>query len=238
LHRFEVVALRRYQLGTPYTDIVPHVVGQLRRFELQPSPRLVVDATGVGCPIVEMFRTALRTDPEIEPHAITITGGRDWSKAGRYDWHVAKVELVGAMRAALESRRIKVNPGLADAAILKRELLDFRVKLTIAANETFSAREGTHDDLVMALCMPIWLAGQPYLAMSEEERLKPVEKAAVLAEGRARRREEQDASERERMDRSKQQEAELERRRELDRAFQADINDPRWWDGDDDSPVR
>ena len=112
LYRFDVVALSRYPLGTPYTSVVSHVVQQLHRRELQPSPRLVIDATGCGGPIVEMFRTALRNYPEIELHAITITGGRACSKTGRYDWHVAKVELVGALRAALENAPAQSCRGL------------------------------------------------------------------------------------------------------------------------------
>ena len=236
-HRFQVLALRRYQLGTPYTDIVTHVVGQLRRIALQPSPRLVVDATGVGNAVMEMFRSALRMDPDIEPHAITITGGRDWSRKGRYDWHVAKVELVGAMRAALESRRVKVARGVAHAEALKRELLDFRVKLTAAANETFAGSEGTHDDLVLALCLPIWLADQRWFEMSTDERLDPHEASAVAAERRAIQRADQHAIAREHIDQSKLKEAQLERRKEQDRIAQENLNDPRWWGDTDDSLV-
>src|SRR5262249_55869194 len=68
-------------------------------------------------------------------------------------------ELVAAVRAALESRTLKVANGVQHADVLKRELLDFRVRVTAAANETFSAREGTHDDLVLAVALPVWLSG-------------------------------------------------------------------------------
>ena len=50
---------------------------------------------------------------------------------------------------------------------MKQELLNFRVKITANANETFNAREGTHDDLVLAVALPIWLASSlPKFEMS------------------------------------------------------------------------
>ncbi len=43
--------------------------------------------------------------------------------------------------------------------MLVRELENFRVKITAAANETFGAwREGQHDDLVIAVALACWLA--------------------------------------------------------------------------------
>jgi hypothetical protein len=161
-YRFDALAIRRYPLGTPYTAIVQHITGQLERPELAPRPRLVIDGTGVGVAVVEMFRTALKKLPLVECHAITITAGRSWSVTGRHSWNVAKIEIVASVREALEARRLKVPPQLDHADTLKRELLDFRVRITAAANETFSAREGQHDDLVLAVALPLWLANQRF----------------------------------------------------------------------------
>src|SRR5262249_10354645 len=58
-YKFDVVGIRRYQLGTSYAAIVAHVVQRLERPELQRA-RLAVDATGVGVGVLEMFRGALR----------------------------------------------------------------------------------------------------------------------------------------------------------------------------------
>jgi hypothetical protein len=54
-----------------------------------------------------------------------------------------------------------VPAGLDHADTLKQELLDFRVHVTKAAHETYAAREGKHDDLVLALAMPAWVAERP-----------------------------------------------------------------------------
>jgi hypothetical protein len=173
LYRFDIMALRRFQLGIAYSSIVCHVVEVLLRPELGMHPRLVLDASGVGNPIVEQFRTALVKHPRIECHAITITGGRSYSVVGRHTYNVAKIELVAAVREALEMQRLKLarrpdGSPIDFADILKRELLNFRVKITASANETFTAREGTHDDLVLSVALPLWLAGMPWMEMDTD----------------------------------------------------------------------
>jgi hypothetical protein len=40
--------------------------------------------------------------------------------------------------------------------VLTRELQEFRVKYTEAGNATFNAREGGHDDLVLALAIAVF----------------------------------------------------------------------------------
>ena len=101
-YRFDVMALRRFAIGTPYAQIVNHVVDVLLRPEMGEHPQLCLDNTGVGGPIVEQFRTALSPYPRIDVHALTITAGRSWSVVGRNTYHVAKIELVAAVREALE----------------------------------------------------------------------------------------------------------------------------------------
>ena len=72
-----------------------------------------------------------------------------------------KLELVGLVQACLQTDRLTVVPTLALAEALRRALPDFQVKVTVAAHETFGAwREGTHDDLVLAVAIGLWLAQQ------------------------------------------------------------------------------
>ena len=51
------------------------------------------------------------------------------------------------------------------AEVLVRELTNFREKITESANMTYEARQGTHDDLVLAACLPIWLGSQRFCSM-------------------------------------------------------------------------
>jgi hypothetical protein len=231
-YRFDVAAIRRYPLGTSYTSIIAHVVEQLKRPDFGGRPRLVVDGTGVGVAVVEMFRAALRPMADrVECYSVTITAGRAVTPVHRYDWHVAKIQLVGSIRAALESQRLKVPPGLEHAATLKRELQDFKVKITDAQNETFQAREGAHDDLVLATALPIWLSGLPFLEMDVDPDgggpLRPGERSAV-----AREVEEMERAEREAilLEQGRETHEMHLRRLERERRIAADPFADEWWE--------
>src|SRR5262249_37676203 len=83
-------------------------------------------------------------------HAVTLTAD---------GWHVAKVELVGALQVLFQARRLKVAKGLPEVKTFVKELQNFRVKITAAVNEVFEAyREGMNDDLVLAVALAAWWA--------------------------------------------------------------------------------
>ncbi len=83
-----------------------------------------------------------------------IAGGRETS-ATRTGWSVPKGELVSKLQALLHAGDLRIAAGLQDATVLARELQDFRVRFTDHGNATFSAREGAHDDLVLALALAV-----------------------------------------------------------------------------------
>lgn len=218
-YRFDAIALKRYELGTPYAVIVRHIVDQLHRPEFSPKCRLVLDASGVGRPILEQFRTATRGLPHAEVWAITITGGNTCTPVGPREFNVSKVQLVGAIHSAMGLQRITVPPRLPYADVLKAELANFQVRVTASANEVFAAREGTHDDLVISVALPVWLAGMPFAAMrapGPDDVSLPRERAAVATELETIREAEEDALCLERgetNDRIRAREAELDRLR-------------------------
>jgi hypothetical protein len=164
---YAIVHLERYALGTPYPAIVSSVCELVKRPELGGNPTLAVDATGCGRPVVDMFISAR---PAARLHPVTITAGSEvrrdaWGSGGASAYWVPKRDLAGAVQALLQSGRLKVAPALPLAETLRRELANFRVKISAAANETFEAwREHSHDDLVLAVAMacymPIASAGQ------------------------------------------------------------------------------
>ncbi|HXJ44685.1 MAG TPA: hypothetical protein VNH18_35690, partial [Bryobacteraceae bacterium] len=57
--RFEVIGLERVPLGTPYMDVVERVAALTMRPALVGRCVVVVDATGVGAPVVEALRRRL-----------------------------------------------------------------------------------------------------------------------------------------------------------------------------------
>jgi hypothetical protein len=153
VEKFHLVHLERVTLGTTYPAIVSHVAGLLARPVLRGSP-LVVDATGVGRPVVDLFRSA-----GLRPAAVTITGGEK-SSGDADGWRVPKRELVSDLTVLLQSEKLKVAERLPLASALMEELLSFKVKVdTVTAHDTYgAARDGVHDDLVLAVALACWKA--------------------------------------------------------------------------------
>jgi hypothetical protein len=180
--RLDCVMLRRFALGTPYPEVVRSVSELARRPELlhdpdvirrrpedgrYEDPLLVIDATGVGRAVVDLFLEGDLGPADVL--AATITGGNE---ATETSWHgsaiarharVPKLQLVGAVQAGLQTGRLKFVAGLAEADALKRELLSFKVKVNInSGRESFEAwRERDHDDLVLAVAIASWAAARP-----------------------------------------------------------------------------
>ena len=146
VHQYAVRHLQRFPLGTPYTTICTRLAQLFADRPLARS-KLVVDQTGVGRPVVDMLKKA-RINAQIVP--VTITAGYA-ANLGDAGWHVPKKELVSSLQVLLQSRRIKVAPSLPEAQTLVRELLDFKVKITPAANETFGALRKVS---TMTWCLP------------------------------------------------------------------------------------
>jgi hypothetical protein len=175
VNMFEVPHIERFPLGSSYPNIVQSVVNLMRRPEINPpkrprpggsqdgppgfhvdgKPTLIVDATGVGRAVVDMFRAAGLRDLQ----AVTITSGLSETPQAYGEWRVAKAHLVSAAQAVLSSGLLKIGRNIPHADIMMKELADFRVKVSEHGRESWNAREGTHDDLVLALCLPVWFAG-------------------------------------------------------------------------------
>ena len=147
--------LERLTLGTSYPDMARHVKALLTTTELAGKTVCVVDATGVGRPVVDMLREA-----EVQPlTAVTITGGDVASHDGG-DWRVPKRDLVSTLQVLLQNETLKIAKGLVLAEVLVREMQNFRVKINIATgHDSYEAwRESEHDDLVLAVAMACWYA--------------------------------------------------------------------------------
>src|SRR5262249_42130611 len=96
--------LRRYPLGTPYTQVVPAVVRLVGLPPLKGQVTLVVDQTGVGRAVVDL----LRREAECRLVPVTITAGQQVTVAEDGSRHVPKKELVSCLQLLLQSRRLKV----------------------------------------------------------------------------------------------------------------------------------
>jgi hypothetical protein len=147
--------LERFELGTKYTDVVDRVASLVRSDPLRGVPAvLLVDKTGVGASVLDSF-----THAGIGAVAITLHGGsavsRDPQRAG---FRVPKRDLVTVTQVLLQNGSLKVAAALTEAETLRRELLNFRMKINPqTAHDSYEHwREGDHDDLVLAVSMAAW----------------------------------------------------------------------------------
>jgi hypothetical protein len=154
--RYECKYLERFPLGTPYPRIVERVGELLTRTPLARNCRLVIDNSGVGVAVADMFHEA-----GIPYLGLTITGGVGWHRETARRWHVSKHLLVSTVQKFLSSEALGISRQLPEAALLRTELQNFRVKISKTAQEVYEAREGQHDDLVLALAVGLFVAEHP-----------------------------------------------------------------------------
>jgi len=149
---YAVRHLVRWQAGSmSYRDMAAEVDGVLRLPELGRCP-LVIDRTGVGESVAALFRKLSDSSRSVvlsTGHAVTV--GEDGS------WYLPKQELVGTLQLLLQERRFQVAASLPLAALLTKEMANFRAKVVPAGTDPVTDwREGPQDDLVLAVGIAVW----------------------------------------------------------------------------------
>jgi hypothetical protein len=189
-YRLDVVHLERYPLGLSYPAIVARVKALVERPELQPRPRLALDSTGVGRAVTDLLLAA-RLPAEVIP--VTLTGGTEvrvdwWSESVPGFWvpksemmtvqvvieassgesvpgfWVPKSEVIGTTQSLLNTGRLKIARGLHLADVLRQELSDFRMTVSGRGHESFNAREGAHDDVLLSVAIGCWVGMREEIA--------------------------------------------------------------------------
>jgi hypothetical protein len=166
---YHVRHLERPALGTSYVDVVERIIELLKSLGDEELV-LAVDTTGVGRPVADMLKARLEewleADRSIRLNTawITITGGDAVTRVEGGGLRVPKRDLASAPLVLMQNKQLKIAEGLQRADTLKRELLNFKVKINIATgHDSYEAwREGDHDDLVLAVAIATW-CGERYL---------------------------------------------------------------------------
>jgi hypothetical protein len=168
---FRLRMLRRLPLGLPYVSedgepsIVNRVAATMRKLKSQygglhgwrmgQSITMVVDATGVGTPVVDQLRKE-QLGCDIVP--VTITAGSHPTQT-RDGWFVPKRDLVTGLQVMYEGGRLRMARGMKLTATLMEELAGMESRTSETGKERYSAwREGARDDLVLAVALAVWRA--------------------------------------------------------------------------------
>lgn len=149
---FLVRHLERLALGTPYPAVIDRI-SQVAAAVVERTgraPRVYLDATGVGTPVVNSLRAAGLK------HLVAVyftAGDRRVVKGSEVG--LGKAWLVSRLQALLQFGRLHL-PKTAEAEALAGELLDYEIRVSENGNDTYGAfRVGTHDDLVTALGLAV-----------------------------------------------------------------------------------
>lgn len=156
---YVVRSLRRISLGTPYTKVVDRLVEVSNDPRVKGNCRMVLDATGVGLPVVDMLKAAA---PGCAIMPVVLTSGVEEHFDGKV-WRVPKLELFARLQLLLEQKRLRISKQTRDAPALVRELLDVRGYEGRRRGRVRLGAEGVgeHDDLVMAVALAVWTGRKP-----------------------------------------------------------------------------
>jgi len=143
--------IERLPLDTKYTEVVERVKAIFASPQMIRPKTLVLDNTGVGRAVFDMFVKA-----EMDPVGITITGGQEVNQTGR-EYRVPKRDLVMTLKVVYQNRRLRVAKDIREAETFVHELQSFRIKVSLGGHDSYEAwREQDHDDLVLAVAIAAW----------------------------------------------------------------------------------
>jgi hypothetical protein len=146
-----LVALERVQ-HKPYPEVAQLVADTMAALT---EAALLVDCTGVGRPVTDQL-VALG----VRLTRINIHGGSAVTRLDDGTLSVPKRDLISSLVVAFESKRLRIAAGLPHADTLEREAAAFQMKLSASGHDSYNAREGEHDDLVLAVSLPVWHVGR------------------------------------------------------------------------------
>jgi hypothetical protein len=175
-NRYDCVHLHRYPLGTTYPAIVQDIKKLMRAAPLcgvpqsiwndadgklcadpgNPPATLILDFTGCGAPVADMFSEA-----GVRHQRVSITSGVGVTNPKVNHWGVPKALLIQHVDAEMQSGRLRFAATLRESDALRNELQNFRRHISAAGRSQFVAREGQNDDLVLSVSLALWWALRP-----------------------------------------------------------------------------
>lgn len=170
---FDVVNLKRYPIGTEYTDVLDDLNNLLARPEVN-GATVVVDHTGAGVPILDFYRKLLRGAGSII--GVTITSGSTVTE-DYPNYRVPQRDLISKTVILGQMGRLRIAEELGNITDLIREFMSIDVKISDSGHDSYGARRyGQHDDMAYAIFIGVWYGDRPkfeyhyYGGSGEDER--------------------------------------------------------------------
>jgi hypothetical protein len=134
----------RLRLGTSYPKAVERIAGIVRTAAALSPVTLVVDATGVGQPVVDALK---RESLPCGLIPVTITGGEHAARS-HGGWNVPKRELLVNIQMLFARRELQIPSDLPH----RRNLIEELSSMTAA----LKAPGARHDDMALSLSLAAW----------------------------------------------------------------------------------
>ncbi len=157
LNTFHLRHIERPARGTEYPEIIDRMIEIYRSPELEKKYKaVVIDLTGLGRPVYDMMR---KVGFHESLYAISITGGNVVTHDRRI-FNVPKRDLITNLQILFQNGTLQIAKGLKEADALVEELTNFQTKISDTGMDTYGARSGAHDDIVLSVAMDAWLANR------------------------------------------------------------------------------
>ncbi len=147
--------IERIPLKSSYLAVVDYVLKLLDKHPFDGNGTLVIDRTGVGQPVLDLFHAQ-----GAKPISVYFTGGDQTHQDGR-DFRVPKSTLINTLIAKIDCGELTAADDLPDRAAFEDELLSFRRKTGATGRVSFDAESGKHDDLLIAVSLAVWWSSRP-----------------------------------------------------------------------------
>ena len=168
--KYQGQLLKEYPLGTKYDVVVQDCVKLMHHPQLARQSVLIVDATGVGRPVIEMMNMN-----RLAPIGVTITGGTSINQHP-LGYTVPKRDLVTALQVLFQTSRIELSGKIPETQMVIDQLQRLTMKINDHGNDQYGLEreEGNHFDLAIALALAAWYAERAYPALRKDEIQKPI----------------------------------------------------------------
>jgi hypothetical protein len=144
--------LERLPLDTPYPAIAERVERLANQLAAANPCSVIVDATGVGLPVVDALRV-----PAARWRLMPVTiGHADRETYVEGFWRVGKRDLVARLQIAFDFEELIIARELAESETLVEELTAMRASIGSSGRTRYESPGESHDDLAIALALAWW----------------------------------------------------------------------------------
>ena len=158
--RYHLRALDRIK-GAEYPEVIKTLVSIMKRLAKEPAsdgPNLAFDSTGIGGVLRDYLRKEQIFQRPAKIWPVVFTSGEGARRNPEtHSYNCPKTAMVANFISVLQHGQFDYPPELPTLELLEGELKSFKMKLAPSGKTSFNAEDGSHDDLLAAIYIPIFI---------------------------------------------------------------------------------